>query len=89
MQGAQQFLVQPEIQFVSILLIGGVAGWVAEKVTESNLGILNLLVGIAGLLGASALAVALHILAFGFSRTLSAASGGAIVSLVFCHWVAR
>jgi len=55
-------LVQTEIRIVSIILIGTVAGWIAEKVTESNLGIFaNLLVGIAGSLGASALAVVLHI----------------------------
>jgi len=83
-------LVQTEISFVSIILIGVVTGLIAEKVTESNLGIFpNLVVGIAGSLGATALAVVLHIPAFDFLHTLMVAAAGAIVSLVFCHWAAR
>ena len=49
MQDAQAFLGQPGVGFLSMLLIGVLAGWIAERVTESNHGIFtNILVGIAG-----------------------------------------
>ena len=36
MEDAQGFLGHPEVGFLSMLLIGALAGWVAEKVTESD-----------------------------------------------------
>jgi uncharacterized membrane protein YeaQ/YmgE (transglycosylase-associated protein family) len=49
MEDAQGFLGHPEVGFFSMLLIGVIAGWIAEKVTESNHSIFtNILVGIAG-----------------------------------------
>jgi len=51
--GARKQLAQelghPEVGFFSMLLIGVIAGWIAEKVTESDHSIFtNILVGIAG-----------------------------------------
>jgi hypothetical protein len=37
MEDAQAFLGQPGVGFLSMLLIGVIAGWVAEKVTASDL----------------------------------------------------
>jgi uncharacterized membrane protein YeaQ/YmgE (transglycosylase-associated protein family) len=49
MEDAQGFLGHPEVGFFSMLLIGVIAGWIAEKVTESDHSIFtNILVGIAG-----------------------------------------
>ena len=51
MEDAQAFLGQPGVGFLSMLLIGALAGWIAEKVTSSDHGIFtNILVGIAGVL---------------------------------------
>jgi len=51
MEDAQAFLGQPGVGFLEMLLIGAIAGWIAEKVTKSNHSIFtNILVGIAGLL---------------------------------------
>ena len=36
MEEAQGFLGHPEVGFFSMLLIGVIAGWIAEKVTESD-----------------------------------------------------
>ena len=36
MEDAQGFLGHPEVGFFSMLLIGVIAGWIAEKVTESD-----------------------------------------------------
>jgi uncharacterized membrane protein YeaQ/YmgE (transglycosylase-associated protein family) len=81
-QDAQAFLGQPGVGFLSMLLIGALAGWIAERVTESNHGIItNILVGIAGSFVGGGLAGLLDIPVFGFFRTLAAAIVGAIVIL--------
>ncbi|MFG1479548.1 GlsB/YeaQ/YmgE family stress response membrane protein [Xanthobacter sp. V4C-4] len=75
-------LNQPGVGFFSMLLIGVIAGWVAERVTESNHGLLtNLLVGILGSFFGGWLAALLEIPVFGFFRTLVAAIVGAIILL--------
>ena len=57
MEDAQGFLGHPEVGFFSMLLIGVIAGWIAEKVTESDHSIFtNILVGIAGSFVGGALA---------------------------------
>jgi uncharacterized membrane protein YeaQ/YmgE (transglycosylase-associated protein family) len=88
MEDAQGFLGHPELGFLSMLLIGAVAGWVAEKVTESNHSIFtNILVGIAGSFVGGVLASLLNIRVFGFVRTLMAATIGAILILFVWHRV--
>jgi uncharacterized membrane protein YeaQ/YmgE (transglycosylase-associated protein family) len=82
MQDAQAFLSQPGVGFFSMLIIGGLAGWIAGMVTESRHGILtNILVGIAGAFVGGELAGLLNIDVFGFFRTLVSATVGAIVIL--------
>jgi uncharacterized membrane protein YeaQ/YmgE (transglycosylase-associated protein family) len=88
MEDAQAFFGNPGVGFLSMLLIGAIAGWIAEKVTESDHNIFtNILVGIAGSFVAGVLASALNIQVFGFFRTLIAATIGAIVLLFIWHRV--
>ena len=76
------FLNQPGVGFFSLILIGVLAGWVAERVTASNHGLLtNLIVGIAGAFVGDKLAWLVNVPVFGFFRTLIAAIVGAIVLL--------
>ena len=82
MEDAQGFLGNPGVGFLSMLVIGALAGWIAEKVTSSDHGIFtNILVGIAGSFVGGILASVLNIPVFGFFRTLVAATIGAIVLL--------
>ena len=88
MQDAQHFFGNPGVGFLSMLLIGAIAGWIAEKVTESNHSIFtNILVGIAGAFVGGVLAGVLNIEVFGFFRTLVAAIVGAILILFIWHRV--
>jgi uncharacterized membrane protein YeaQ/YmgE (transglycosylase-associated protein family) len=85
MEDAQTFLGHPEIGFLAMLLIGAIAGWVAEKVTESDHSIFtNILVGIAGSFVGGILASLLNIPVVGFIRTLVI---GAILILFIWHRV--
>jgi uncharacterized membrane protein YeaQ/YmgE (transglycosylase-associated protein family) len=39
------------VGFIGAIIIGGIAGWIAERITSSNMGILsNILLGIVGAL---------------------------------------
>ena len=79
-------LGQPGVGFFTMLLIGVLAGWIAERVTASDHGLLtNLIVGIAGAFVGGKLAEVLEIPVFGFFRTLVAAAIGAILLL----WIWR
>ena len=85
---AQAFLGNPSVGFLEMLVIGAIAGWIAEKVTESKHSIFtNILVGIAGAFIGGVLASILNIPVFGFIRTLVAAIIGAILILFIWHWV--
>lgn len=68
------------------IVIGGIAGWIAEKVTGSNHGLLtNILVGIAGGLVGGFLANALQLqFAGGLISSLVIATMGA-VGLLFVY----
>ncbi|MFG1276890.1 GlsB/YeaQ/YmgE family stress response membrane protein [Xanthobacter autotrophicus] len=80
------FLSQPGVGFFSLIIIGLIAGWIAERVTASNHGLLtNLLVGVAGAFIGDKLASVLNVPVFGFFRTLIAAIVGAILLL----WIWR
>lgn len=79
---AYAFLSQPGVGFFSMIVIGIIAGWIAERITESDHGLLtNLLIGIAGAFVGGELAALLNIEVFGFFRTLIAAVIGAIILL--------
>jgi len=82
MNNMQAFMNDPAVGFFQLLLIGIIAGWIAEKITASDHGIFtNMLVGIAGAFIGGKLAEVLQIPVFGFWRTLLSASAGAIVLL--------
>lgn len=82
MNEMQGILGNPGVGLISMLVIGAIAGWVAEKITESDHGIFtNILVGIAGAFVGGKLAEVLQIAVFGFFRTLIAATIGAIIIL--------
>ena len=82
MEETYGILGNPGVGFFMMLVIGAIAGWVAEKVTRSDHGIFtNILVGIAGALVGGKLAELLEIPVVGFVRGLAAAIIGAILLL--------
>jgi uncharacterized membrane protein YeaQ/YmgE (transglycosylase-associated protein family) len=82
MNEMQGILGNPGVGFFELLLIGAIAGWIAEKVTESDHGIFtNILIGICGAFVGSKLAEVLAVPVFGFWRTLVSAAVGAIILL--------
>jgi uncharacterized membrane protein YeaQ/YmgE (transglycosylase-associated protein family) len=86
MDNAQTLLAMPGVGFIGMLIIGILAGWIAEKVTASDHGLLtNLLVGIAGSFVGGTLANVLNVEFYGWLGNLIVASIGAILLL----WVWR
>jgi uncharacterized membrane protein YeaQ/YmgE (transglycosylase-associated protein family) len=86
MNNAQTLLSMPGVGFFGMLVIGIIAGYMAEKVTASDHGLLtNLLVGIVGSFVGGALANLLNIEFYGWLGNLIVASVGAILVL----WVWR
>jgi len=78
----QGIMGHPGVGLFSMLIIGGLAGWIAGMVMESRHGILtNILIGIAGSFVGGTLAELLQIPTFGFWRLLISATAGAIVIL--------
>ncbi|MBX3515154.1 MAG: GlsB/YeaQ/YmgE family stress response membrane protein [Xanthobacteraceae bacterium] len=83
MNDAQTLLGNPAAGFFLTLIIGLIAGWIAEKVTSSNHGLFtNLIVGVAGAFVGNKLAEIAQIPVYGFWRGLISASIGAII-LIF------
>jgi uncharacterized membrane protein YeaQ/YmgE (transglycosylase-associated protein family) len=83
MNDAQTLLGNPTTGFFMTLLIGLIAGWVAEKVTSSDHGLFtNLLIGVCGAFVGNKLAEVAQVPIFGFWRGLLSASIGAII-LIF------
>jgi len=79
-------LNEPGVGLFMMLIIGLIAGWIAEKVTSSDHGLFtNLIVGVIGAFIGGFLAGLLDIPLVGFWRTLIAASIGAVILL----WVWR
>ena len=76
------FLATPGVGFFGLLIIGFLAGWIAERAMNRNHGLLtNILVGIAGSFVGGTLAGLLNIQYFGFLSNLIVAVIGAIVIL--------
>jgi uncharacterized membrane protein YeaQ/YmgE (transglycosylase-associated protein family) len=70
------------VGFFGMLVIGVVAGWIAERVHGADHGLLtNLLVGVAGAFVAGKLAEVFRLHVYGFWSTLIAATVGAILVL--------
>jgi len=83
---AHGLLSMPGVGFIGMLIIGILAGYIAEKVTASDHGLLtNLLVGIAGSFVGGMLANVLNIQFYGWLGNLLVASVGAILIL----WIWR
>jgi len=83
---AHGLLSMPGVGFIGMLIIGILAGYIAEKVTASDHGLLtNLLVGIAGSFVGGTLAGVLNIQFYGRLGNLIVASIGAILIL----WIWR
>jgi len=79
-------LSNPGVGFLGMLIIGIVAGWIAEKVTASDHGLLtNLLVGIAGSFLGGWLAQLMNLQFEGWVGNLLVAAVGAVLVL----WVWR
>jgi uncharacterized membrane protein YeaQ/YmgE (transglycosylase-associated protein family) len=82
MQEQVGFLSMPGTGFFGLLLIGIIAGYVAEKAMSRNHGLFtNMLVGIAGSFVGGALAGVLNISHYGFAANLVVAIVGAILIL--------
>ncbi|MHB2166221.1 GlsB/YeaQ/YmgE family stress response membrane protein [Alsobacter sp. R-9] len=80
--GVYAALGQPGVGLFMMLVIGLLAGWIAEKITESRHGLVtNLIVGVIGAFVGGKLAELLNIPVFGFFRTLIAAVAGAVLVL--------
>ena len=75
----------PGVGFFGMLVIGILAGYIAEKVTASDGLLTNLLVGIAGSFVGGSLATLLNSVLYGWVRNLIVATVGAILLL----WVWR
>ena len=86
MDNAQTLFSMPGVGFIGMLVIGIIAGYIAEKATASDHGLLtNLLVGIAGSFVGGNLASVLNVEFYGWFGNLIVASIGAILIL----WIWR
>jgi uncharacterized membrane protein YeaQ/YmgE (transglycosylase-associated protein family) len=84
MEQGMGFLASPGVGFFGMLIIGFLAGWIAERAMNRNHGLLtNILVGIAGSFVGGTLAGLLNIQYFGFLSNLIVAVVGAVVILWF------
>ena len=86
MNNAQTLFSMPGVGLIGMLIIGILAGYIAEKVTSSDHGLLtNLLVGITGSFVGGTLANVLNIEFYGWLGNLIVATIGAILLL----WIWR
>ncbi len=83
---AHGLLSMPGVGFIGMLIIGIVAGYIAEKVTASDHGLLtNLIVGIAGSFVGGNLARLINIEFYGWLGNLIVATIGAVLLI----WIWR
>jgi uncharacterized membrane protein YeaQ/YmgE (transglycosylase-associated protein family) len=84
--GTHAFLTMPGVGFFGMLIIGTLAGYIAEKITASDHGLVtNLLVGVAGSFVGGSLAAILDIEFYGWLGNLLVATLGAVLLV----WVWR
>nr|WP_040449189.1 GlsB/YeaQ/YmgE family stress response membrane protein [Hoeflea phototrophica] len=82
METQMGFMAMPGVGFFGLLLIGIIAGYVAERAMKRDHGLLtNMIVGIAGSFVGGALAGVLNINYYGFAGNLVVAVVGAILIL--------
>lgn len=71
---------QPGVGLFMAIVIGALAGWLAEKFTAADMGLFaNIIMGILGGLLGNYLATKLHIPVYGFWRNLLSATIGAVI----------
>jgi uncharacterized membrane protein YeaQ/YmgE (transglycosylase-associated protein family) len=76
-------LGQPGVGFIMAIIIGALAGWLAEKFTRSDHGLLtNIIMGIIGAVVGNFLLRLLGIGVYGFLGNLISATIGAILVIV-------
>ncbi|MGO4436788.1 GlsB/YeaQ/YmgE family stress response membrane protein [Rhizobium sp. RAF56] len=80
-----------QIGWFAAIIVGGLAGWLAEKVMHSNMGVLmNILLGIVGAMVANILLSALNIsLGTGWTAYLIAGFIGACILIFLGRLVRR
>jgi uncharacterized membrane protein YeaQ/YmgE (transglycosylase-associated protein family) len=84
MEQSVGFLSMPGVGFFGMLLVGFIAGYVAERAMNRDHGLLtNVLVGIAGSFVGGGLASLLGIQFYGFLGNLVVAVAGAVLILWF------
>jgi len=77
---AHGLFAMPGVGFIGMIVIGVLAGYIAEKITASDHGLLtNFLVGIAGSFLGGTLARVLNIEFYGWLGNLIVASIGAVI----------
>lgn len=73
-------LGQPGVGLLMAIVVGALAGWLAERFMNSNMGLLgNIVLGIIGGVVGNFLAAQLQIPIFGFWRNLISATIGAVI----------
>jgi uncharacterized membrane protein YeaQ/YmgE (transglycosylase-associated protein family) len=84
MENAYEILGMPGVGFFGMLVIGFLAGWIAERSMNRDHGFLtNILVGIAGSFVGGTLAGLLNVTFYGFLGNLVVAVIGAVLILWF------
>lgn len=73
-------LGQPGVGFVMAIIVGAIAGWLAEQFTKANMGLLaNIVMGIIGAVVGNLLAGLVGIQVYGILANLIVATIGAII----------
>lgn len=73
-------LGQPGVGFIMAIVVGAVAGWIAEKVTSADIGFFSsILLGVIGAVFGNFLARQLDMTVYGFWGNLAAAVVGAVI----------
>ena len=76
-------LGQPGVGFFMAIVVGAIAGWLAERFTKSDMGLIaNIVMGIIGAVVANFLLGLMGMQAYGFFGNLIAATVGAILVIV-------
>jgi len=76
-------LGQPGVGFIMAIIIGAIAGWLAEKFTRSDMGLLaNIVVGVIGGVIGNFLLRLLNIGVYGFWGNLISATIGAVLLII-------
>lgn len=82
MENTQGIMAMPGVGFFGMLVIGFLAGWIAERSMNRDHGLLtNILVGIAGSFVGGTLAGMMNVVYHGFVGNLIVAVVGAIIVL--------